>query len=183
MTKQKKIAEPETKEEEYKTPLQKLLSFLMLPHKIYRDIYISVVERRLSSRPLVQNEESIAYLAQQVGIEPALMSEKIKAMVRMKWIELEQVGDRDTNQLYVLSPVWRYRRGIDKVKFAIALQEYRVDIKKDMTHQMSTRQIYHLMHSVCLHTGQKRDKTLCALHRWTECEICVHNKEERKENV
>jgi len=107
------------------------------------------------------------------------MSEKIKAMVRMKWIELEQVGNRDTNQLYVLSPVWRYRQGIDKVKFAIALQEYRANIKEDIAYQMSTRMIYHLMNSVCSHTKQKRDKTLCALHRWAECKTCVHNKEEK----
>jgi hypothetical protein len=46
MKKQKKL---ET-EEEYQTPLQVLLSFLSLPHKIHRSIYNSIMERRLSRR-------------------------------------------------------------------------------------------------------------------------------------
>lgn len=176
MTKQKKLAEAE----EYNTPLQTLLAFLRVPHKLYRDIYLYIAERRLSRSPLVQNEDSIAYLARLFGIEPALMSEKIKNMIRMKWIELEQVGKRDTNQTFVLSPIWRYQPGIDKAKFAIALQEYRAGIKEDTTHQMNTLEIYDLMNSVCVHTGQKVDKTLCVLHRWAECTACSHNIGESK---
>ena len=176
MTKQKKLAEAE----EYVTPFERLLSYLYLPHKIYRDIYLYIVERRLSPQPLIQNEESIAYLARIFGIVPALMAEKIKNMIRMKWIELEQVGNRDVNQIFVLSPVWRYQPGIDKDKFAIALQSYRAGIKDDTTHQMNTLEIYDLMNSVCPHTEQKVDKNLCILHRWTECEACLHNTGESK---
>ena len=174
MTKQKRITGKVQEEEVYQTPLEILLSYLQLPHKIYRDIYISIIERRLSSKPLIQSEESIAYLAQQVGIEPALLSEKIQAMVRMKWIELEQVGKRDVNQIFVLSPIWRYKAGIDKIKFAIAIREYKENIKEDNACQMSTQEIYALMNSVCAHTQKKRDESLCEMARWVECETCTY---------
>ena len=174
MTKQKRITEKVQEEESYQTPLEILLSYLQLPHKIYSDIYVSIIERRLSSKPLIQSEEAIAYLAQQVGIEHALMSEKIKAMVRMDWIELEQIGKRDVNKLFVLSPIWRYKVGIDKIKFAIAIREYKENIKEDKDCQMSTREIYALMNSVCAHTQKKRDEELCAMARWVECETCMH---------
>ena len=177
MTKQKKIAES-TKEEEYLTPLEILLSFLRLPHKIYRNIYIYIIERRLSSNPLIQNEASIAFLAREVGVEPTLMSEKIRSMVRMKWIELEEVGKRQSNQIFVISPIWRYKPNIDKTKFAIALQEYKATIVEDKEHQMSTEEIYELMNSVCLHTGEKIDRDLCKLARWSECRMCSHNAKE-----
>ena len=183
MTKQKKIAES-VKEEEYKTPLDVLLSFLRLPHKIYRAIYIYVIERRLSSKPLIQSEESIAYLAQQTGIEPALMAEKIKNMVRMKWLELEQVGHRDVNQIFVISPIWRYKPGIDKVKFAIALRDYKVSIVEDKEHQMNTEEIYALMRSVCPHTHELKERDLCNLGRFKECKtcnICKRKEEDIKE--
>ena len=171
--KQKKIT-GNAEEEEYQTPLETLLSFLHLPHKIYRDIYIDIIERRLSSKPLIQSEESIAYLAQQVGIEHALMSEKIKAMVRIDWIELEQVGKRDVNQIFVLSPTWHYKVGIDKIKFAIAIREYKENLKEDKDCQMSTQEIYALMNSVCAHTQKKRDEELCEMAKWVECETCIY---------
>ena len=171
MTKQKKLAEAE----EYETPLQVLLSYLKVPHKIYRAIYISIIERRLSAQPLVQNGTSISYLAQRVGIEPDLMAEKIKNLVRLKWLELEEIGRRDVNQIFVLSPVWRYKEGIDEIKFAVALLEYRASIKIDMTQQMSTKEVYALMNSVCKHTKQAIDGTLCELSRWEECKTCLHS--------
>ena len=174
MKKQKKL-EPE---EEYQTPLQVLLSFLSLPHKIYRDIYISIIERRLSQTPLIHCGASTGFLARQQGIEPDLMSEKIQNMVRMKWIHFEQVGDRDSNQVFVISPVWRYKHGIDKDKFALALRDYKGEIKEDIEHQMSTKEIYGLMNSVCSHTETKRDTELCKLARWPECGTCnMRNKE------
>ena len=172
--KQKKIIEKVKEEEGYQTPLELLLSYLRLPHKIYRDIYIYVIERRLSSKPLIQSEESIAYLAQQVGIEPALMSEKIKAMVRMKWIELEQVGKREVNQIFVLSPIWHYKEGIDKIKFAIAIREYKENIKEEKECQMNMREIYDLMNSVCPHTEKNIDIELCRMGRFRECKTCIH---------
>ena len=175
--KQKNITEKE-KEEEYQTPLDVLMTFLRFPNKIYRAIYIHIVERRLSSKPLLQNEEAIAYLAQQVGIEPALMSEKIRSMIRMKWIELEQVGNRDVNQIFVLSPVWHYKPGIDKAKFAISLQDYRGTIKDIKEHQMSTEEIYTLMMSICPHTREIIDGELCMCMRWPECETCTIRKKE-----
>ena len=178
--KQKNITE-KAEEEEYQTPLETLLSFLRLPHKIYRDIYIYIIERRLSSKPLIQSEESIAYLAQQTGVEPVLMSEKIKNMVRMKLVELEQVGTRDVNQIFVLSPIWRYKAGIDKIKFAIAIREYKENIKEDKACQMSTQEIYDLMNSVCLHTHEKIDEVLCEMARWPECEMCSHRGEKDNE--
>ena len=173
--KQKKIME-KGEEEEYQTPIQHLMSFLHLPNKIYRDIYIYIIERRLSPNPLIQSEESIAYLAQQTRIEPALMSEKIKNMVRMKWVELEQVGQRDVNQIFVLSPIWRYKSGIDKTKFAVALQAYKAAIVEDKEHQMNTKEIYELMNSVCLHTHEKIDQDLCDLGRFKECDSCSNCK-------
>ena len=175
--KQKKITE-KAEEEGYITPLETLLSFLRLPHKIYRDIYISIIERRLSSNPLIQSEESIAYLAQRTGVEPGLMFEKIKNMVNMKWILLEQVGKRDVNQIFVLSPIWRYKPGIDKVKFAISLQAYKVDIVEDKEYQMNTVEIYELMNSVCPHTREKIDPDLCDVGRFEECGRCNKRKEE-----
>ena len=178
---QKKITE-KAKEEEFLTPIETLLSFLHLPHKIYRDIYISVIERRLSTKPLMQSEESIAFLAQRVGVEPGLMAEKIRSMVRMKWIEHEQVGRRDVNQLFVLSPVWRYKPGMDKNKFAIALQQYRIGITEDTAHQMNTKEIYELMNSVCPHTGEKIDKDVCKSLRWDECKTCLYKSEEGIKN-
>ena len=170
MTKQKKIAEQEV----YKTPLEVLLSFLRMPHKIYREIYIFVIERRLSTKPLLQNEESIAFLAQQVGVEPALMAEKIRNMARMKWIEFEQVGDRDTNQIFVISPIWHYKPSIDEDKFAVALLLYRATVTEQKEHRMKTKEIYVLMNSICPHTEEKIDEDLCKLGRWTECQMCSH---------
>lgn len=170
MKKQKKIAE----QEEYQTPLEVLLTFLWMPHKIYRDIYIIVIERRLSTKPLLQNEESIAFLAQQVAVEPALMAEKVRNMARMKWIEFEQVGDRDTNQIFVISPIWHYKPSINEDKFAIALLTYRATVTEQKEHQMKTKEIYALMNSICVHTGEKRDSELCKMARWPECETCVH---------
>ena len=180
MTKQKKIT-GKVEEAEYQTPLETLLSFLRLPHKIYRSIYLYVIERRLSSNPLIQSEESIALIAQQTGIEPSLMSEKIKNMVRMKWIELEQVGHRDVNQIFVLSPIWHFKPGIDKAKFAISLQDYRGAIKKVKEQQMSTGEIYNLMNSFCAHTHEKIDETLCEIARWPECETCIIGKSKKRE--
>lgn len=171
MTKQKKIT-AKAKEEEYLTPLETLLSFLQLPHKIYRDIYIIVIEYRLSI-PLLQNDASIAFLAREVGVEPALMAEKIRSMVRMKWLEFEEVGKRQSNQIFVISPIWRYKSDIDKAKFAIALQEYKVAIVEDKEYCMNTEEIYTLMSSVCPHTEEKRDSALCALKRWKECITCT----------
>jgi hypothetical protein len=170
MTKQKKLAEAE----EYDTPLDTLLSFLRVPHKIYRSIYISIIERRLSSKPLLQNDATIAFLARKVGVEPDLMAEKIRSMVRMKWIEFKQVGERDTNQIFVISPIWRYKPGIDKAKFAVALQQYKAGIVEDKECQMSTEEIYELMNSVCLHTETRVDPALCQMARWQECKICSH---------
>ena len=178
LTKKQKNITEKAEEEEYQTPLETLLSFLRHPNKIYRDIYIYVIERRLSSNPLIQSEESIAYLAQQTGIEPALMSEKIKNMVRMKWIELEQVGTRDVNQIFVLSPIWRYKPGIDKIKFAIALQAYKVAIVEDKEYQMNTEEIYALMRSVCPHTHELKERDLCGLCRFEECKGCNKRKED-----
>lgn len=171
MKKQKKIAE----QEEYQTPLEVLLSFLRMPHKIYRDIYIIVIERRLSAKPLLHNEESIAFLAQQVAVEPALMAEKVRNMARMKWIEFEQVGDRDTNQIFVISPIWHYKPGMDEAKFAIALLTYKATITELKGHQMKTREIYALMNSICVHTKEKIDGDLCKLARFQECQTCSHN--------
>lgn len=170
MAKQKKIAEQEV----YKTPLEVLLSFLRMPHKIYREIYVIVVERRLSIKPLLHNEESIAFLAQQVGVEPALMAEKIRNMARMKWIEFEQVGDRDTNQIFVISPIWHYKPGINEDKFAVALLTYRATSVEQKDHQMKTREIYALMNSVCPHTEEKIDSELCIMARFKECQTCTH---------
>ena len=174
MVKQKKITEKAEEEEMYQTPLETLLSFLHLPHKIYRAIYISILERRLSSKPLVQNAGTNAFLAQRAGIEPVLIAEKIRSMVNMKWIELEEVGKRQSNQIFVLSPVWRYKPGIDKDKFALALRDYRAAIVEDTEHQMSTEEIYSLMNSVCSHTGTKVDPALCEMGRWQECKTCSH---------
>lgn len=170
MTRQKKIS---TKTEEYQTPLQVLLSFLRLPHKIYRDIYIYIAERRLSSRPLIQCEESIAFLANQAGVEPSLMAEKVRNMALMKWIEFEQVGNRDVNQIFVLSPVWRYKPGMDKIKFAVALQEYQAATVEDIELKMNTEEIYDLMLSVCPHTLSEREGELCKLGRFPECTACA----------
>lgn len=178
MIKQKKLSEAE----EYETPLDTLLSFLRVPYKIYRSIYISIIERDLSSKPLIQSEVSIAYLAEEANIEPALMTEKIKNMVKMKWIEFKQVGDRDTNQIFVISPIWRYKPGIDKAKFAIALQQYKAGIVEDKECQMSTEEIYELMSSVCPHTETKVDPALCELARWSECKTCTYNSQEGKED-
>jgi hypothetical protein len=179
MKKQKKL---QTEEEEYQTPLQILLSFLSLPHKIYRDIYISIIERRLSATPLIHCDASTGFLARQQGIEPALMSEKIQNMVRMKWIHFEQVGDRDSNQVFVISPIWRYKHGIDKDAFAITLREYKGEIKEDTEHQMTTEEIYELMNGICLHTLTKRDPDLCKMARWVECKTCnMRNKEKNNE--
>ena len=174
MKKQKKL---ET-EEEYQTPLQVLLSFLSLPHKIYKYIYISVIERRLSKTPLIYCDASIGFLARQQGIEPDLMSDKIQNMVRMKWVHFEQVGDRDSNQVFVIAPVWRYKAGIDEDAFALALRKYKAEEKEDIEHRMSTEEIYELMNSICLHTLTKRDPEICELGRWPECETCnMRNKE------
>ena len=170
MKKQKKL-EPE---EEYQTPLQVLLSFLSLPHKIYRDIYVSIVERRLSATPLIHCDASIAFLARQREIEPDLMSEKIQNMVRMKWLHFEQVGDRDSNQIFVIAPIWRYKHGIDEDAFAIALRKYKAETKEDIEHQMSTEEIYELMNGICIHTMTKRDPDLCELARWPECKECTY---------
>jgi hypothetical protein len=172
---QKKLTEPET----YETPLERLLSFLRVPHKIYRSIYIAVIERRLST-PLLQNDANMAFLAREVGIEPALMLEKIRSMVRMKWIELEEVGKRHSNQIFVISPIWRYKPGIDKAKFAIALQEYRAAIVKDKEHQMNTQEIYDLMNSVCQHTEEKIDSELCKMARFPECQTCSHRRRDNE---
>jgi hypothetical protein len=173
MTNQKKISD---KVEEYQTPLQVLLSFLSLPHKIYRDIYISIIERRLSSTPLVHCAASTGFLARQQGIEPDLMSEKIQNMVRMKWIHFEQVGDRDSNQIFVISPVWRYKEDIDKAAFGIALQQYQGEIKEDKEHQMNTQEVYALMNSICAHTKELVDSELCKLGRFKECKLCTYRR-------
>ena len=178
MTKQKKFAS----EEEYQTPLEVLLSFLRVPHKIYRSIYVSIIERRLSSKPLLQNDASIAFLARQVGVEPDLMGEKIRSMVNMKWLSLEEVGNRDVNQIFVLSPIWRYKSGIDKNKFAIALQTYKAAIVEDKEDQMSTKDIYTLMASVCPHTETEVDTALCEMARWDECKICTIYKKKGENN-
>ena len=177
---QKKITE-KVKEEEFLTPIETLLSFLQLPHKIYRPIYIAVIEHRLSI-PLLQNDANMAFLAREVGIEPALMLEKIRSMVRMKWIEHEEVGKRQTNQIFVISPIWRYKSGIDKAKFAIALQEYKAAIVQDKQYQMNTEEIYELMNSVCPHTGEKIDKDVCKSLRWEECKTCLYKLEEGIKN-
>lgn len=168
MPKQKKIAEQDV----YKTPLEVLLTFLLLPLKIYREIYIIIIERRLSHRPLTM-PSAIAYLARRAGIEPELMSEKVKNMVNMKWLKIEHIGG-NVNPVLVLSPIWRYKEGIDKAKFAIALREYKANIKEDETHQMTTEEIYTLMNSVCPHTEEKIDSDLCKLGRWEECQTCSH---------
>lgn len=170
MTKQKKLA----KSEEYKTPLETLLSFLSLPYKIYRDIYIYITERRLSPTPLIQSDTSIAFLAREMGIEPALMSEKIRNMVRMKWIQYEQVGNRDTNQIFVLSPIWHFKPGIDEAQFAIAMRTYKMEIVEDKERQMSTTEVYELMNSICPHTSEKIDSELCEIRLWPECKTCTH---------
>ena len=179
MRKQKKITEKAEVEEEegYQTPLETLLSFLHLPHKIYRDIYVSILERRLSSKPLVQNAGTNAFLAQCAGIEPTLIAEKIRSMVNMKWIEMEEVGKRQSNQIFILSPVWRYKSGIDEGKFALALRDYRAAIVEDTEHKMSTEEIYTLMNSVCPHTSTKVDPTLCEMGRWDKCKTCSHRRE------
>jgi len=182
MTEQKKITE-KTEEKKHQTPLEVLLSCVDIPHKIYRSIYLIVIEHRLTT-PLIQDDASIAFLAREVGIEPALMAEKIRSMVRMKWIEFEQVGNRDTNQIFVISPIWHYKPGIDKAKFAIALQNYKTTLKEDKEHQMNTKQIYELMNSVCPHTKEKIDSELCKLgRRWTECQTCAHRGEEIKNEL
>jgi hypothetical protein len=177
---QKKITE-KMKEEEFLTPIETLLSFLDLPHKLYRPIYIAVIEHRLSI-PLLQNDANMARLAREVGIEPALMLEKIRSMVRMKWIEHEEVGKRQTNQIFVISPIWRYKSGIDKAKFAIALQEYKAAIIQDKQYQMNTEEIYDLMYSVCPHTKTNIEYALCKLSRWEECKTCSHKLEEGTKN-
>lgn len=171
---QKKITEKK-EEKEYQTPLEVLLSRLDVPHKIYKDIYLIVMEYRLTT-PLLQDDTSIAFLAREVGIEPTLMAEKIRSMVRMKWIEFEQVGNRDTNQIFVISPIWHYKTGVDKAMFAIALQQYKADIKKDKAYQMNTNQIFELMNSICPHTKEKIDNELCKLGRWVECQTCSHRR-------
>lgn len=174
MTKQKTL-EPE---EEYQTPLEVLLSFLRIPNKTYRSIYISILERRLSTKPLIQNEISIAYLANQAGIEPDRMGEKIRSIVKMGWVELEQVGNKDANQIFVLSPIWRYKEGIDEGAFAIALRKYHLDTKEDKEQKKNTKEIFKLMNGICLHTLTKRDTEICELGRWPECETCnMRNKE------
>ena len=182
MNKQKKITEKAEEEEVYQTPLQALLSYLYLPHKIYRSIYLYVIERRLSSNPLIQSEESIALIARQVGVEPALMAEKIKNMTRMKWLCLEEAGRRDTNQIFVLSPIWRFTPGMNETKFAVALREYKAGITTDIEYQRSTEEIYALMNSVCKHTKEAVDESLCESDRWEECRTCVHGKN-RQERV
>lgn len=179
MVKQKKLAT----EEVYQTPLEVLLSFLRVPHKIYRSIYISIIERRLSSKPLLQNDATIAFLARQVGVEPDLMGEKIRSMVNMKWIELEQVGKRDVNQIFVLSPIWRFKPGMNKDKFAIALQTYKAAIVEDIEHQMSTTEVYKLMNTICPHTQTKIDDELCEMGMWEECKICKHYQKKGIANV
>ena len=178
--KQKNITE-KVEEEEYQTPIETLLSFLRLPHKIYRDIYIYIIERRLSSAPLIQNDASIALLAREIGMEPALMAEKIRSMVRMKWIEFEEVGKRQSNQIFVISPIWRYTSDIDKAKFAIALQEYKVAIVEDKEYQMNTKEIYALMRSVCPHTHGLKERDLCDLGPFEECKRCNKRNEKVEE--
>jgi hypothetical protein len=148
MKKQKKLAEAE----EYNTPLEVLLSFLRIPNKTYRSIYISILERRLSAKPLIQNE--------------------IRSIVKMGWVELEQVGNKDANQIFVLSPIWRYKEGIDEGAFAIALRKYHLDTKEDKEQKKNTKEIFKLMNGICLHTLTKRDPEICELGRWPECKTC-----------
>ena len=65
---------------------------------------------------------------------------------------------------------------MEKTKFAVALLEYKASITVDTEQQISTAEIYALMNSVCKHTKQVIDKTLCELSRWEECRTCLHGK-------
>ena len=177
MTKQKKLPEAE----EYDTPLEILLSFLRVPNKTYRSIYVSILERRLSAKPLIQNEISIAYLANQAGIEPDRMGEKIRSIVKMGWVELEQVGNKDANQIFVLSPIWRYKQGIDEDDFAIALRKYHLDTKEDKEQKKSTKEIFTLMNGVCPHTLTRVNSEVCEMGMWEKCKTCSARKDEKAE--
>jgi hypothetical protein len=171
MTQQKIAKEPE----EYQTPLERLLSFLRVPHKTYRDIYLAIVERYLSGKPYVIgfNETPYPAIAHRCNIEPALAKEKVTNLETMKWIRIISVDNANR----VLEPVWRTKKGINQLRFAEALHSYRADIRKDEAEQTSTEEIYELMNSVCLHTHKAKDIELCSMHRWKECEECPHRKE------
>ena len=161
-------------EETYLTPLERVLEFLQTPQKkANKEIYIIVIERRLSPHPLTMSD--IPYIARSIGLELPLVSEKVRNMIKMKWLKITHVGGI-VNPVLVLEPIWRYKQSIDEAQFAVALAEYHLNKEKDKELQVDIEQIYMLMNSVCPYTKTTKEEALCELARWPECKECRWSK-------
>ncbi len=168
MTEQTTIDNPEV----YQTPLEYLLTFLRVPDKKYREVYLTIVERYMSGKPYVIGFAANPYpgIAYKCHIEPDLAKEKVANLEMMKWMRIISVDN--TNR--VLKPIWRTKKGINELKFAEALYSYYADIQRDEMEQTSTEEIYRLMNTICVHTHKQRDEEVCSLGRWGECKRCKY---------
>lgn len=74
--------------EDAEEPINNVLRFLRLPHKIHRQVYIAIIERYLIKSPYYVGlyEAPYSRIGDRVGIEEETVKQKVKDLHRNKYI-------------------------------------------------------------------------------------------------
>ena len=157
--KQRQITNKQQKTE----PLDRIIEMLELPKKTHRDVYLALVERFLRRSPYNVNLNAFEAIGQRVGIESNLAKQKV--------IDLEAAGYVEWRN-WCLFPIFHVNG--DRDEAVIALREYQTELENKRTTALSSKDMYVLLNTICVHTKTKIDPELCGLQRWGECKNCPH---------
>lgn len=152
---------------EEKQPLGAILDLLKLPTKARLDVYLVIVKRWLSGRPLNINMNAYELLSTTCGLERSTVKEKVISLDGANYIHIEW---------WTLLPRFKLKDSITEDMLAIAMKKYQQDVITEQRVVVNPDALWRNMNGLCIHTGEKIDSDLCRLARWTECQTCTHRR-------
>lgn len=155
------------------TPLEQLLQLIDKPSKNSLGVYTEIIKRWLLRKPLNINMNAYEILANVVGIEPDRVRGKVETLDRSGYINVDY---------WTLIPCFKPKENVTEQQLAAALKAYHESIIVSNGANgviKDPKTLLAKMHDMCPKTNEAHDHDLCKMHRWIECDMCVHKVREK----
>ena len=161
-TKQKQIAKKDD------TPLELLLEVLWSPTKKLLDVFMSILDCQQLLTPYNINMSAYAKLSNKVGVNPDLVKNKVETLHRAGYISING---------WTLTAIIKPKEGKTEEELVYALRTYTEWLNNANTYTngaIEFKTIWQKMNDICPKTHRYFETELCEMHRWSECDTCVH---------
>lgn len=170
--KQKTIQQEDTPQTEEQTIIAQVLDVCVFAKpKDDIEIMLSSLRAELRGHPYNINAQAIAKLAAMIGKTETVTKRKVKALCANGYMLI------DGEQYLRMLP--KARIGMTETQCAEALLKYQNYLLAPITRLQGGKTASQMLDSLCPHSKETRDASVCTLHRYEECAGCKWGREEK----